>query len=219
MAAITLILADDHPLYIEGLEMLLSSDKQFKVEAKCTSGAEVIAVLKNKNCDVLLLDLHMADMDGVEAVASIRKFKPEQKIIMLTHQKGSRYLDKLEKLGINGYVLKNVQRGELVEAINTVHAGGRYFTKGIEMISRDEDLQIKSSVILTEHSPGTMLTSRELEILVRVCGEMSSSEIAKELFISVGTVDTHRKNILMKLGISNTVGLVKYAIKHKLLND
>lgn len=217
MAITSLILADDHPLYLEGLEMLLSKNKEFHVEAKCNSGSEVIAMLKKKKCDVLLLDLHMLDMNGLQAVEEIKKFKPEQKIIMLTHQKGSRYLGKLEKLGINGYVLKNVKKEELTTAINTVKQGGKYFTEGIEQISKEEDHQLKSSVIFTDESPEHSLTAREMEILIRVCNEMSSSEIAKELFISVGTVDTHRKNILQKLGIANTVGLVKYAIRHGLL--
>jgi DNA-binding NarL/FixJ family response regulator len=214
---ITLIIADDHQLYLEGLEMLLTKTKELKIEAKCTLGSEAIETLKKKNCDVLLLDLHMPDMSGLEAVEEIRKFKPEQKIIMLTHQKGSRYLAKLEKLGINGYVLKNVRKEELMEAIKTVHEGGSYFTEGIHNISKEENFYIKSSIIVRDNEPDSVLTPREKEILIRVCSEMSSSEIAKELFISVGTVDTHRKNILQKLGISNTVGLVKYALKHDLL--
>jgi two-component system, NarL family, response regulator NreC len=214
---ITLIIADDHPLYLEGLEMILTKSKELRIEAKCTLGADAIEVLKNKSCDVLLLDLHMPDMSGLEAVEEIRKFKPQQKIIMLTHQKGSRYLGKLERLGINGYVLKNVHKEELMEAIKTVYNGGSYFTEGIQNITKEEDFYIKSSVIVNDDGNNFVLTPREIEILIRVCNEMSSSEIAKELFISVGTVDTHRKNILQKLGISNTVGLVKYALKHNLL--
>ncbi|MCE3277900.1 MAG: DNA-binding response regulator [Bacteroidetes bacterium] len=214
---ISLIIADDHPLYLEGLEMLLNKTRRIKIEAKCSRGSEAISVLKNKDCDVLLLDLHMPDMSGLEAVEEIRKFKPEQKIIMLTHQKGSRYLSKLEKLGINGYVLKNVNKEELLEAIETVNEGKSYFTEGIHNISKEDDFYIKSSIIVNENEPNVLLTPREQEILIRVCNEMSSSEIAKELFISIGTVDTHRKNILQKLGISNTVGLVKFALKHNLI--
>lgn len=216
---IKIIIADDHPLYLEGLELLLNKDKSIQIEAKCNSGTETISILKKTDCDVLLLDLHMPDMNGPEVVEAIRKFKPQQKIIMLTHQKGSRYLGKLEKLKINGYVLKNVKKEELLEAIQTVYKGGTYFTDGIENISKEEDYHLKSSVIVNTESPNDLLSPREKEILIRVCNEMSSSEIAKELFISVGTVDTHRKNILNKLGIANTVGLVKYALKHGLLNQ
>lgn len=216
---IRLIIADDHPLYLEGLEMILKKEKRFSIAAKCLSGASTIETLRTTDCDVLLLDLHMPDMNGPEVVEAIKKFKPAQKIIMLTHQKGSRYLGKLEKQGINGYVLKNVQREELMLAINTVYKGETYFTEGIQNITKEEDLYIKSSVIINSEQPDSVLTAREKEVLIRVCNEMSSSEIAKELFISVGTVDTHRKNILQKLGIANTVGLVKYALKHGLLKE
>ena len=214
---ITLILADDHSLYIEGLELLLAKGNDFKVITKCNSGAEAILTLKKKNCDILLLDLHLTDMTGVEVIEEVQKFKPDQKIIMLTHQKGSRYLSKLEKLGIKGYLLKNITKEELTKALLTVYAGGTYFCEGIQNITKEEDFYIKSSVILSNENPDTILTTREKEILVLVCNELSSSEIAEKLFISVGTVDTHRKNILQKLGIANTVGLVKFALKHGLI--
>lgn len=214
---ISLILADDHSLYIEGLELLLAKSNEFKVIAKCNSGDEAISTLKKKNCNILLLDLHLTDMTGLEVVEEIRKFKPEQKILMLTHQKGSRYLSKLEKLGIKGYLLKNITKEELIKALNIVNEGGTYFSDGIQNITKEEDIYIKSSVILSGESPDEILTTREKEILIYVCNELSSAEIAKKLFISVGTVDTHRKNILQKLGIANTVGLVKFALKHGLL--
>ena len=214
---ISLIIADDHPLYLEGLELILQKNKAIKIEAKCNLGSETIATLRKKNCDILLLDLHMPDMNGSEVIEKIKVFKPHQKIIMLTHQKGSRHLGKLEKLGINGYVLKNVNKEELLKAIETVHAGGYYFTEGIQNITKEEDFYIKSSVIVENNLPDTLLTQREKEILIRVCNEKSSSEIAKELFVSVSTIDTHRKNILIKIGALNTVGLVKYALKHGLI--
>jgi DNA-binding NarL/FixJ family response regulator len=215
---ISLVIADDHPLYLDGLELLLGKTKELKIIAKCNSGSETISLLKETNCDILLLDLHMPDMNGPDVVEAIRTFKPAQKIIMLTHQKGSRFLGRLEKQGVNGYVLKNVKQEELMQAIIKVSQGGTYFTEGIQNITREEDLYLKSSVILNNDKPETVLTAREKEILICVCNEMSSAEIAKELFISVGTVDTHRKNILQKLGITNTVGLVKYALRHGLLD-
>jgi DNA-binding NarL/FixJ family response regulator len=216
---ISLILADDHSLYIEGLELLLAKGNEFKIITKCNSGADAISTLKKKKCDILLLDLHLTDMTGLEVVEEIQKFKPNQKILMLTHQKGSRYLGKLEKLGIKGYLLKNITKEELIKALKIVYDGGTYFSEGIQNITKEEDFYIKSSVILSGDKPEVMLTAREKEILVFVCNELSSAEIAKKLFISIGTVDTHRKNILQKLGISNTVGLVKFALKHGLLKS
>ena len=214
---ISLILADDHSLYIEGLELLLAKGNDFKIITKCNSGAEAISTLKKKNCDILLLDLHLTDMTGLEVVENVLRFKPEQKIIMLTHQKGSKYLGKLEKLGIKGYLLKNITKEELIKALKIVYDGGTYFSEGIHNITKEEDVYIKSSVIISNESPDVILTPREKEILIHVCNELSSAEIAEKLFISIGTVDTHRKNILQKLGISNTVGLVKFALKHGLI--
>lgn len=216
---ISLVIADDHPLYIEGLEMLLKKNGEFEILKICHSGTEAINTLKEINCDVLLMDLHMTDMTGLEALEKIRFFKPEQKIIILTHQKGSRYLSKLEKLKVNGYVLKNVELEELSNAILTVNNGETYFTKGINKQTKEEDFYIKSSIILGDDSPNSLLTEREVEILVQVCNELSSAEIGEKLFISVGTVDTHRKNIMHKLGVTSTVGLVKYALKHQLLEE
>ena len=216
---ITIVIADDHPLYLEGLEMLLKKDVNFQILKVCKSGNETINTLQEADCDVLLMDLHMLDMTGLDALIKIREFKPNQKIIILTHQKGNRYLPKLEKLNVNGYILKNIELNELITAITKVNAGEKYFSKGINQLTKEEDFYIKSSIILNDDSPGALLTEREVEILIHVCNELSSAEIGEKLFISVGTVDTHRKNIMHKLGVTSTVGLVKYALKHKLLEE
>jgi DNA-binding NarL/FixJ family response regulator len=107
---------------------------------------------------------------------------------------------------------------ELMDAVKTVHNGGEVFPEEAKEYDHEEDLRLRSSAIMTE-SPDVQLTDREKEILILVCKEFSSAEIAKKLFISTGTVDTHRKNILLKLGVSNTVGLVKYALKHGLQEE
>ena len=127
--------------------------------------------------------------------------------------------EKLEKLNVNGYILKNVELEELVKAIRQVNSGETYFSEKINQQTKEENIYIKSSTILVDNSPKSLLTEREREILIHVCDEMSSAEIGEVLFISVGTVDTHRKNIMHKVGVTSTVGLVKYAIKHQMLND
>ncbi len=135
---ITLIIADDHPLYLEGLEMLLKKENEIKIIAKCNLGSEAISALKRKDCDILLLELNLSDMVGVEVVKEINKFKPEQKIIMLTHQKGCKDLSKLENLGIMGYVLNNIPLEELIKAIKIVYDGGTYFSEEIQNITKKE---------------------------------------------------------------------------------
>ncbi|NCO55445.1 MAG: hypothetical protein COS14_07615 [Bacteroidetes bacterium CG02_land_8_20_14_3_00_31_25] len=134
---ITLIIADNHPPYLEGLEMLLKKENEIKIITKCNLGSEAISALKRKDSDILLLDLHMPDMIGLEVVEEINKFKPEQKIIILANKKESSYLDKLEKLGIMGYVPNDISLEELIKAIKIVNEGGTYFSEEIQNITKE----------------------------------------------------------------------------------
>ena len=216
---IKIILADDHSLYLEGLKLLLKENKNFEILGDANSGKDAIALANkhHKTADLLLLDLHLPDMNAIEIVAEIRKFSQDLKIIMLTHQKGNRYLPKLVKLGICGYLLKNIDAKDFIEALTIVANGGEYYSPNITDITKDEDVYIKSSVIIFNETKDIMLSDREKEILVMVCNEKASKEIGELLHISTGTVDTHRKNIMQKLGVTNSVGLVKYALKQKLI--
>jgi two-component system response regulator NreC len=215
---IRIVLADDHPLYLEGLELLLNSSKDAKVVAKAVDGNAALQMVDGNEFDVLLLDLHLPGKSGIEVAEILHKEGKKHKIIMLTMQRGGRYVDKLKKLGVSGYLLKSTSLDILLEAIKTVFNGGEIFPEELKEYDHDEAVRLKSSAIVLE-TPDEQLTEREKEILVLVCKEYSSAEIAKKLFISTGTVDTHRKNLLVKLGVSNTVGLVKYAIKHNLLDE
>jgi two-component system, NarL family, response regulator NreC len=133
-------------------------------------------------------------------------------------QRGGRFMHKAEKLGVKGYLLKNIEPGMLAEKIREVFNGGTCFEESLKSYSQEDDIALKASVVV-DTQPDTILSAREKEILILVCKEFSSAQIAEQLFISTGTVDTHRKNILIKLGVTNTVGLVKYALKHKLLSE
>ena len=215
---IRIALADDHPLYLEGLELLLNSTKAAKVVATAPDGNAALTMIRENEFDVLLLDLHLPFRSGME-VAELLSATPQPfRIIMLTMQRGGRYVDKLKKFGVKGYLLKNTSLEKLLEAIETVHAGGEFFSGDLSEYDHDESLRLKSSAIVSE-KPDIQLTEREKEILILVCKEFSSAEIAKKLFISTGTVDTHRKNILIKVGVTNTVGLVKYALRNGLLDE
>lgn len=215
---IRIALADDHPLYLEGLEMLLNSSGLAKVIATATDGLEAMNMIEREQFDVLLLDLHLPNKDGMQIAEELSAKNVPFKIIMLTMQRGGRYIDRLKKWGVKGYVLKSVSLEKLADVIQRVHNGEEYFPEEAMAYDHEEDLRLKSSVITTS-TPEKQLTAREQEILILVCKEFSSKQIGEKLFISTGTVDTHRKNLLLKLGVSNTVGLVKYALKHGLLDD
>ncbi len=215
---INILVADDHSLYLEGLIMLLEKNKQYHVLAKANNGANAITmVASNPAAELLLLDLHLPDMNALEIVEQIRKLNTTIKIIILTHQKGNRYLPKFKQYNISAYVLKNIEVVELVNVINIVLSGGQFYSPDIFEVTKDEDFYLKSSVIHFDKKETPQLTTREIEIVKLICQEKSSSDIAAELFISIGTVDTHRKNILNKLGVTSTVGLVKYALRNKWL--
>lgn len=215
---IRIALADDHPLYLEGLEMLLNSSGAAKVIATAADGLEAVKMIEGEEFDILLLDLHIPNKDGMQIAEELSKKNVPFRIIMLTMQRGGRYIDRLKKWGVKGYVLKSVSLENLVDVIQRVHNGEEYFPEDAMAYDHEEDVRLKSSVI-TSGTPEKQLTAREQEILILVCQEFSSKEIGEKLFISTGTVDTHRKNLLLKLGVSNTVGLVKYALKHGLLDD
>jgi DNA-binding NarL/FixJ family response regulator len=214
---INIVITDDHPLYLEGVSLLLAKFGFVNVIKTVASGEELIEFATKNKFDVLLLDLHLPGIDGIETAARLNAMKHSCKIIMLTMQRGGRYLNKLEKMNIKGYVLKNISPDELAKAIVTVSNGETYINKDLSEYRHDADVELKSSVYVTD-MPDKILSEREREILVLVCSELSSSQIAERLHISVGTVDTHRKNILIKLGVNNTVGLVKYALKHRLID-
>ncbi|MEQ1552855.1 MAG: response regulator transcription factor [Ferruginibacter sp.] len=215
---INILIADDHSLYLEGLKLLLNENNITIVDT-ATNGADAVLIAKKhcQNANLFLLDLHLPDINAIEIVTQIRAFSKNLKIILLTHQKGNRYLPKLKKLGISGYLLKNIDKEEFLNAITTVVNGGEFYSPNITDVTKEEDVYIKSSVIIFNETKDITLSEREKEILVMVCNEKASKEIGELLHISTGTVDTHRKNIMMKLGVTNSVGLVKYALKTKLI--
>ncbi|HRI19976.1 MAG TPA: response regulator transcription factor, partial [Panacibacter sp.] len=135
-----------------------------------------------------------------------------------TMLRGTRYIHRLMQHGIQGYILKSATSKELTNAIKTVAAGNNYFSKEIDVTDGTEDAY-KKTITIPESKVHAILSKREMEILQMICKEFSSAEIAAKLFLSVSTVDTHRKNIIEKLGVNNTVGLVKFAIKYALINE
>jgi DNA-binding NarL/FixJ family response regulator len=151
-----------------------------------------------------------------ELLIAIRALRPELKVIYLTLLRGTRYVHKLSRHNIQGYVLKNAALAELVTALHTVHGGGSYFSKDINIGDREEDF--RSTITIEDKQIDEILSRRELEVLKLICREYSNAEIAEKLFLSVSTVETHRKNLIAKLGVNNTVGLVKFALKHKLID-
>lgn len=212
-----LFITDDHEIFVKGLAKLLVFEQGFTMVGYALSGQELLEKLPVTAIDVLLLDVQLPDMDAEDLIKAIRRNYPDLKIIYLTLLRGTRYVHKLQKYHIQGYILKNAPVEELISAIHIVAQGKTYFSKEIDIAGHEEDH--KSTIIVDESKVEEILTKREIEVLKMVCHEYSSADIAAKLFLSVSTVDTHRKNIMIKLGVNNTVGLVKYALSNNLINN
>ena len=214
---IRVFITDDHEIYLEGLSLLLSKQEGIEVIGTATSGKELLeCVNKGLGVDILLLDVYLPDMPEEEILQQIRAAQPNLRVIYLTLLRGTRYVHKLSKYNIQGYILKNASLDELLTALKSVHEGGRFFSKDIHIGDRDEDF--RNTITIEDRQIDEILSRRELEVLRLICKEYSNAEIAEKLFLSVSTVETHRKNLIAKLGVNNTVGLVKFALRNNLID-
>ncbi len=207
-----IILVDDHQIVLDSLSLLLSSFEDITVVASFTDGNDALDFLRQHEVDLIVTDMRMPMLTGLELSSLARDMKPEIKILMLTMVEDAKQIRDAIKLGINGYVLKMTDVEELIKAIRSILDGKKYFSDEVVI-----ELAIWQD---NESRPGgyANLTIRELEILRLVGKEMSTNEIAEKLFISVATVETHRRNLMQKIGAKSVVGLVLFAVKHKLLD-
>lgn len=213
---IRVFITDDHEMYLEGLALLLGKQEGIEVIGTAQSGKDLLSRLNDIQADILLLDVYLPDMGEEELLQSIRASRQDLKIIYLTLLRGTRYIHKLTRHNIQGYVLKNATLDELLTALQTVQNGSSYFSKDINIGDRDEDF--RNTITIEDKQIDEILSRRELEVLKLICREYSNAEIADKLFLSVSTVETHRKNLIAKLGVNNTVGLVKFALRNKLID-
>jgi two-component system response regulator NreC len=213
---VRVFITDDHEIYLEGLSLLLGKQDDIAVIGTAATGQQLLGQIQGLQADILLLDVYLPDIGEEELLQQIRAIRPELKIIYLTLLRGTRYIHKLTKHTIQGYVLKNASLDELLCALRTVGEGGSYFSKDVHIGDRDEDF--RHTITIEDKQIDEILSRRELEVLRLICKEYSNAEIAEKLFLSVSTVETHRKNLIAKLGVNNTVGLVKFALRHKLID-
>ncbi len=212
---INIILADDHHLIIEGISKLLEDDADINIVATCENGSKVLEILPKLNVDVLLLDLDMPIMNGMQCAEAVKQKYPEVKIAILTMHKENSLIQKFIEFGVNGYFLKTIQKNELTHAIKTIAAGGDYFTSDVTkalLKKQSTHPDVTQSPLLKE------LTRREIEIINLVAQGLSNNEIGKKLFISPRTADTHRTNIMRKLDLHNVAEIVRFAFQNKLID-
>ena len=206
------MLVDDHKLFRKGLRMLIDALNRFEVAGEASTGVEFLNLLDQGKPDVVMLDIAMPEMDGIEAARLALVKYPDLKIITLSMFGEQDYYFKMVDAGVKGFLLKNSDFTEVRMALETVVEGGNYFSR--ELLMNLVNSLKNSPEELTPDSP---LSDREKEIILLICKGMSTQEIADSLCLSKRTVDSHRANILLKTGCRNTASLVVYAIKEKLV--
>jgi len=196
---------------------LFKSDPQFVIVGEAVDGAEAVKMIDKFKPDVAVLDISMPNVNGVEATRIIKKDHPDTKILILTIHETEEYMQEMLLAGADGYVLKNAEKKEIFDAVRTVACGNTFFSQNVSKILLDGLVKRTRN---REPFPGDnegKLTNREVEILRLIAEGLTSKQIADKLFLSVTTVNSHRTNIMKKLNIHETVGLVKYAIQKKFI--
>lgn len=213
MEKIKIIIADDHTMFLQGIVSLLENEENITILGKAENGKTVFRIIENTLPDIILLDIRMPEMDGIEVTKLLKQKFPFIKILIVSTHSNIQMIAKLIRMGVDGYLLKNAEKQELLHAINTIQNGETYFCKEVEEKNDENNSKIKS-----ETQQITELSSREKEILILIAQEFTGNEIAEKTFISLNTVNTHRRNLISKLNVKNTAGLVKYALEYGLLD-
>ncbi len=218
MKKMSLIMVDDHKMIRDGLKSFLASGDEFDIVGEADNGQECLDLLKDIKPDVVLTDLNMPVMDGMELTKQITEKYPEVKVVVLTMFDESQHVKQVLADGAQGYLLKSCTEEELKLAIRNVGNGGTYYSTEVTNIIMNSVRKVKTKVDsrLTIEMP---LTEREKEVLHLVVKEFSNHEIAEQLFISVRTVEAHKRNLLDKTGSKSVAGLVLYAIDKQLFED
>jgi DNA-binding NarL/FixJ family response regulator len=213
MDIIKIAIVDDHEVVINGLRSMLSAYDDLNVVYTTTQGSELLNYLANSQPDIILMDIQMPEISGIDLCKLTLKQHPDIKIIAFSSFDDTHYIRQILRNGASGYVLKNTDQKTLVSAIRTVMDGEEYIDETIKKILLHESItgQRRSMFEIP-------LTKREKEILKLIAEEHTNQQIADQLFISLRTVETHRLNITQKLGVKNAAGLVKEAIKRGLIN-
>lgn len=205
-APVRLVIVDDHPMVAEGIQSILESYDDIEILATLGNGQAIIDQVEALDPDVILMDLNMPGIGGLTTAEIILEKRPDTRILILTMHDSPEYISSALSHGAAGYVLKDVPTDEIKRAIDTVMTGQRYLCTGA-----------KGSLAPYENPEREQLTNREQTILLQLAQGKSNKDVAQTLDISVRTVETHRKNIKRKLGISSTAGLTRYALEHGVL--
>lgn len=213
MVIIKLAITDDHKMVLKGIESMLIETREIEVVGTYENANETIENIEKDKPDVLLLDINLPDINGIDLCKQLVKKYPELKIIALTNFDDISFTKRMLKNGAHGYLLKNTDKLEILEALKTVISGDLYLQKDIQKKLLNQSYQKTNDNGLIPK-----LTRREKDVLLAISEELTTQQISEKLFISPKTVETHRMNIMSKLGAKNSVGIVKIALEKELLS-
>jgi DNA-binding NarL/FixJ family response regulator len=212
MKKIKIAIADDYKIYRDGIKVGLAADKNLEVVLEADNGEDLLNGLEKADPDVIIMDLKMPIMDGMEATKEVRKRFDAMKVLVVTMYDDDKFIIHLMEMGANGYLLKNAESEEIRKSIYAVHENGYYFN---DLVNK---ALLKKLVLKRNFKPSfnqdIEFTERELEVLKLICEEKTAAEIGKEIFLSPRSVEGIRQKLIEKVGVKNTAGLVMFALKN-----
>jgi DNA-binding NarL/FixJ family response regulator len=212
---IKIVLVDDHKMFREGLKFAISQMKDMQVIGEASDGKQFLSVLSELKPDVVLMDINMPKMDGVEATTQALQVNADIKIIALSMFSDTEYYQKMVSAGVKGFLVKETGVEELAKAIQTVHEGNTYFS---QQLLQNIIMSISNPVVKSSKNKVVDLTKREEEVLELICKGYSNKEISDSLFISQKTVEGHKSNLMDKTNTKSAINLMLFAIKHQLVD-
>lgn len=221
MNTIKILIADDHPIIAQGIRNTLQGNSLFTIVDIVSNGKEAIEVLQNQEVDILLLDIEMPIMNGVECVKAINEKGIDVRVIIFSMYQKPSIVKRLIELGVKGYILKTLETDEFLLAIKKVNEGKEYFDSDITKSLINEDGTSSTELIhFTEKSPVLeLLSKRELEVIILISKGLTNKQVADKLFLSHKTVDGYRTKAMKKIGVHNTAGLIRFTFQNGLLNN
>ena len=214
MKKIRILFADDHEVVRTGLRTLFQGSDECVLVGEAADGEEAVQQIAKKNPDVAILDISMPKLNGIEVARIVKEKHPNVKVLILTMYEDEGYVNEMVRAGADGYVLKNADKKEILMAVRSIASGERFFSPTISKLMIEGF--IKKASTSDSMKTDIRLTKREVEVLRFIAEGLTSREIADKLFLSLNTVNTHRTNIMKKLNIHDTAGLVKYALQNGL---
>ncbi len=219
---IRILIVDDHQIIRDGVRALLRDTDSIEIVAEAENGAVALERLQEVQVDVVVMDINMPVMNGIEATQLISERYPQVQVLILTMHDDIEYISNMLKAGAAGYILKSSGKPELINAIQKTAAGDNFFSSEVSFKVMKRFMANQQPVIgkdtVASNKAEIHLTKREIEIIRMIGKELTNQQIADRLSISPRTVDTHRRNLLQKLGVRNTAGLIRYALQHQIID-